>query len=627
MNRSHWIALIGTFTFLGFLIYAASLSNGFVRWDDGLLIYENPFIRGINIKNLWAIFSSYDPELYIPLTLFSYQIDFAVAGTNAGFYHLHSLALHIINAILIVWVLKKLTGNTWVSIVTGLLFLVHPLNTEAVAWASGRKDLLSTLWFLVSVGCYLGMKGMMGEMGTMGKRRLYILSLVTFVLALLSKVTVLTLPAVLVLVALFQKRKLDRAFWMELLPYVELSILFAIIAYFGKTGVIDASTGLEKILIAPLSTVFYLQKLVLPLGLSVIYPLTGSIELMSMRIVIPLIICAGLIVVGLKNLNRNPLLFFCLAFFAITLSPSLLNFSKGGFLYFASDRYAYLAGIGILLLIASFIFHLSYRNVVASIFVIIFGVLATQQSFVWANSESLFTHTLKHYPDTHSAHNNLGNMQRARGEIDAAIASYVEAKRITEEFGRGDSASIAESKITSNMASAFRVTGDTTHALKLLQEAEELNSLNANVPLGKGIIFASQGNISESESQYQKAIEMRPNFTTAKINLASLYVQTRRYNEAIATLEQALEENPFYPQAWFNLGVALRHVERNREAKDAYEEAVDLEPAFVAARINLGILYAERKDIEEAIEQFQAVLRYDPENARARSALQQLGVR
>jgi hypothetical protein len=138
--RSHWYLILGFFAFVGFLIYGASLGNAFVRWDDGLLIYENPAIRGINFSNLKTIFTTYDPELYIPLTLLSYQFDFLVSGTNAAWYHLHSLVLHILNAVLVVGFIKLLTKNTWVSILTGILFLIHPLNTEAVAWASGRKD-------------------------------------------------------------------------------------------------------------------------------------------------------------------------------------------------------------------------------------------------------------------------------------------------------------------------------------------------------------------------------------------------------------------------------------------------------------------------------------------------------
>lgn len=614
MRSTIWV-LIGVFFFLGLLIYGASLGNGFVRWDDGLLIYENPAIAGFNFANLKTIFTTYDPELYIPLTLLSYQFDFLISGTNAAWYHLHSLVLHILNAILVVWFLKLLTKNTWVSVLTGLLFLVHPLNTEAVAWASGRKDLLSTLFFLLSTNFYL-----------LRKKKW---SLGCFVLALLAKVTVLTLPALLILIDYLQGRPINKKTLTEKLPYFALALIFAVIAYVGKTGVIDSSTTMEKLMIAPMSTAFYLQKMFVPTGLSVIYPLTESIDLLSARILIPLVICIALLILGLGNIRKRKALFFGLAYFAIALSPSLLNFSKGDFLYFASDRYAYIPMIGILYLVSSAAFFLwrKHWKVVSSAvlgILCVLSVLSVKQSLVWANSETLFTHTITYYPDAHTAHNNLGNMYRTRNEISRAIDSYNEALRLSEEYGRGDPALYGMSKILSNLASAHRVQGEYAIALEALSRAYDLNPNNAHLFLQRGIVLGVQRKYTDAEMEYLYAIKLKPNFTTAKINLGSLYINLGRADEAVTLLEGAVSENPFYPQAFYNLAAAYKKVSRNREALEAYEKAVELQPAFVAARINLGILYADRKKIDLAIEQFTEVLKYDPDNARARSALLQL---
>jgi tetratricopeptide (TPR) repeat protein len=508
-----------------------------------------------------------------------------------------------------------MTKNTWVSVLTGILFLIHPLNTEAVAWASGRKDLLSALFFLLSTNFYLL------------QRKKW--SLGCFALGLLAKVTILTLPAVFILIALLQKQKLDKQFWKDLLPYVVLMILFAVIAYFGKTGVIDSSTPLEKLLIAPLSTVFYLQKTFIPTGLAVIYPLTGSIDLLSARILIPLLICIGLLIGGLKNFNKRKTLFFGLAFFAVTLSPSLLNFSKGDYLYFASDRYAYIPMIGILYLVSTALYSLwgKYEKVLSGSILgilIILCTLSVRQSLVWANSEALFTHNITYYPEAHTAHNNLGNIYRSRNEIPHAVESYSQALKLSKEFSRGETAAYTQSKILSNLASAQRVLGDQTLALQTITQAVEHNPKNSHAFLQRGIILGIQGKYADAETEYLHAIALTPNFTTAKINLGSLYVNLGRADEAVTLLEGAVGENPFYPQAFYNLAAAYKKVGRNHEALESYEKAVDLQPAFVAARINLGILYAESNKIDLAIEQFMQVLKFDPDNARARSALQQL---
>lgn len=619
MNRSILWTIIGGFFLLGLLIYGQSLSNGFVRWDDGLLIYENPAIRGINLENLTTIFSTYDPELYIPFTLFTYQVDYAIAGTNATFYHFHSLIHHITNALLVVWFIRRLCANTWIAIVTGLLFLIHPLNTEAVAWASGRKDTLSTVFFLLSCIGY-------DIYRDSEKKQWYLISILSLLLGLFAKVTVLTAPAIFLLIDYLQERKIRIRF---IIPYLLLSILFAIIAFFGKTGVIDASTPMEKILVAPMSIVFYLQKLIVPIELSVIYPLTGSVEFFSERILVPIIICSALVILGLYFIKKNRILFFGLVFFALTLSPTLLNISKGDSLYFASDRYAYISSIGILYLvscIAYWIYRKQSKLTILGLFGLLgfFGILTFRQSLVWANSEALFSHALKYYPEAHTAHNNIGNIQRSRGDLDAAINSYNQALALSTEYGRGESAARSQSKILSNLASTYRANGDNDDALDSIQKAEKLNPLNAHAKLQKGLLAASKGDLIAAETSYQQALELKPQFTTAQVNLGSLYVSQNRFDEAIAILSSATEENPFYPQAFYNLGVAFRKLQKNREALEAYKKAVELEPAFVAARINLGILYAERKKIDEAITQFAEVLKYDPQNARAKSALQQL---
>lgn len=633
LRRLPW-ALIGGFMLLGVFVYGTSLGNEFVRWDDGLLIYENPAIRGMTLSNLRTIFTTYDPELYIPLTLFSYQIDYMISGTNPAFYHIHSLMLHILNALLVTWIMRLLGVHKQIALFTGLLFLLHPLHTEAVVWASGRKDLLSAVFFLLSLGAYMTHREQLiaaqAHEDFQRSTLTYTLSIIAFLLGLLAKVTVLTLPAVIVIVAMFRRWKLDRRFWMELAPYMLLSLVFAIIAYYGKTGVIDSSSTLEKLLIAPYSAIFYLEKLILPLRLAVIYPFTGAVDIMDLRIAVPILLCGALTIAGLLSLRKKKLVFFALAFFALTISPSLLNFSKGDFLYFASDRYAYIPSIGILFLLAYAVHSLQEhfrRNAlpVYALILIIVAVLSHRQSLVWANSATLLTNTITLYPQAHTAHNNMGNIYRTGGDVERAIDSYEEALRLSEEFGRGNAALYGRSKILTNLASAERSRGNTALAEQYVDDAERLNPRNLHVYLQRGIGYASSGRLSEAEAEYKKALKIDETFTSVKVNLGALYVNMRRPEEAIVVLNDAIAWNPYYPQAHYNLGLALRAIGRNREALDAYKMAVSLEPSFVAARINLGILYAERNDIDAAIQEFREVLRYSPENSRVLSALRQLG--
>lgn len=618
-----WWVLLGAFFFVGLLLYGQTLGFDFVRWDDGLLIYENPAIRGITLQNLKTIFTTYDPELYIPLTLLSYQVDYMLAGTNASMYHATNIVLHILNATAVVATICLLTKRNGIAILVGILFLVHPIHTEAVVWASARKDLLSTFFFLVSCISFL-------QYNETGNKKWYYGSLGIFFLGLLCKVTVLTLPVVLGLMVWKTRGIISLSTLRKLIPYCIGSVVFAVIAFYGKTAVLDLATPIETIAMSGKGTAFYLSKLLAPVRLSVLYPYNNSIDFSSPDFFVPL---GTLLLIGaltLWTLKKTKWTVFCMAFFAITLSPSLLNFAKAGTYYVASDRYAYIPSIGILLLIVLGIEwglkRIQKEQLLTPIciaFAFTLGLGTLLQSQVWANSEALFSNTLRYYPESHVALNNLGNMYRRQGKLSEAVSSYETA--LTIDLPLKNSGARTKAQLLSNVGSAYRALGKLDLAISTLLEALELDAKNPQTYLGLGITYQQLRNFNEAEQSFLTAIELQPTLAVAYLNLGALYVNSGELDKGIAQYENAIKQNPFFPQAHYNLGVAFRKLERNREAKEAFEKAVKLQPSFVAARINLGILYAERQDTPEAIQQFQEVLKYDPNNENALSALSQLG--
>ncbi|MFH0851482.1 MAG: tetratricopeptide repeat protein, partial [Candidatus Peregrinibacteria bacterium] len=614
---------IGTFFLLTFLVYGSSLTNQFVRWDDGLLIYENPAIRSITPSTLKTIFTSYDPELYIPLTLFSYQIDYLFGGTNATIYHIQNLLWHTLNALLVAWLMHTLTRRGWLALFGGLLFALHPLHTEAVAWASARKDVLSTFFLLLSLIAYLRYR-------SDNRRRMYYGSLVAFLIGLLAKVTVITLPVLLLLADFRERRRWDRTMLLEKLPYFALSIVFGVIAWIGKTGVLASSSFSEKLLMAPRSTIFYLEKLFAPTDLSVLYPFVGEVSLRRPDILISFLLFAALLLIALISLKWTRNVFFGIAFFLIVVSPTLLNFAKGDFFYLASDRYAYVPSIGIFFLIVLAVGHLCRERtkpcIVAAFFLLAaLGVLSAFQARTWKDSEALFTQALKISPDAYVAHVNLGNIQRYRGEEEQAIASYRTAIDIMIKKGRtGPGLDRSLSKTLSNLASAQREENDFAAAQSSYREALRLNPQNVYALLGLGVVAGQQGDHASAERYYRQAILSAPDFAPAPLNLGALLVGMGRLEEGVTAYRTALDLNPFFPQAHYNLGVALMKLNRSQEAEAAYREAVRLQPKFTAARLNLGILLYNEHAVEDAAAQFEAILAYDPGNAQARSALQQM---
>ncbi len=618
------------------IVYGRVTEYPFVRWDDGMLIYDNPAIRSINLQTLKTIFTTYDPELYVPFTLLSYQIDFLIGGIRPAIYHFQNILWHLSNAVLLTWLLfwlfvarntmeKSQVSMGWIALMLGCLFAVHPINVEAVAWASARKDLLSTFFALAAMLGYL-------PWISSGKRWWYYASLILFTAGLLSKVTIITLPLMLMVIDLWCKRPWSKEVFLEKIPFFLLSLVFGTIAIFGKSSQLLSVTSWETVLVIGKAIMFTLGTWMVPLHLSVLYPYNAAITLASPAFALPIIGLLGLFallsILAYRKHTFAPLL--CIMLFLLPLLPSLLNFSKGGTIYISSDRYAYLPSLGILLGIGLFMekfvrTHVRAVLVLAGILITTATGLAILQTKTWAGSEQLFSHVLKNYPDAHVAHNNLANYlsERARteGNIALAITEYEHALAINSAMPESKERNNARSKILSNMASAYRQSGDISLARTQYREALRWSPVNPYALVGLGILAGLEGDLGESERLYTTTLTTAPHFSPAYLNLGSLYASVGKYPEALTAFDEAIDIDPFLPQAHYNRGVILQKVGKVSEARIAYRNAIDLAPSFVVARINLGILEARRGKYADAAAQFTEVLRIDPENAKAKEAL------
>jgi tetratricopeptide (TPR) repeat protein len=618
------LMILAGFFSLTLLPYAASLNNDFVRWDDGLLIYENNAVREMSFASIKTAFTTYDPELYIPWTILSYKIDYAIAGRNPFFYHFHNLVLHSFNAFLVMGVLYVLLRNKWIALAAGILFAVHPLHTEAVAWASARKDLLSTFFFLGSLLSYLWWRS---KEGNERNERFYILSIGLFLLGLLSKVMVLTLPVILCLVDWKEGRPWSKKMVLEKIPYILLSIFFGIVALYGKRDVTASATLWETVLMAGKSTMFYLQKLFLPTGLSVLYPYTESITLSSPDFFLPIFALFVILALLAFTLRSTKHFAFGFLFFFITLAPTFINFSKGGDYYFASDRYAYLPSLGILFIVGYISQDLLFREgryqvvlarlrgamVFFGILTIIFIGLTYRQSLVWADTMTLFQHVTKHYPNAHRARNNLGNAYRRQGLLPEAIEEFEAAISIREE-----------PKTLSNLGAVYRRQGKMADALQKYERALEIAPSDPEPHFGLGLVYAEQGKFAEALASYDRALHFDPQYADVRSNIGALFMSEGKVEEAISEYRKAIAIDPYHIQSRYNLAVALAKMGKTEEGIVEYTEVISREPTFLPARINLGILLFEAGKTEEAITQFEEVLKIDPGNRTATSALQQI---
>lgn len=489
MLRRH--AVLGLCMLLPIALYAQSLGNGFVTWDDGLLITENPIIRGLSFHNLWLAFTSYDPELYIPLTFVSYQINYVVGGLEPFGYHLGNLLLHIANAVMVGMIVQKLLQKTgeqffilhssFCSIFTSLIFALHPLHTEAVVWAAARKDVLSVFFFLWTMLLYMKSRVRLSVVEASlhetsldyarddTGRRWYWASVGMFLLALLSKVSVLTWPVLMVLMDWYQGnaavqheshgersrtmarpalspsttlRMTTQLSLLRAVPFFILSIIFGIVALGGKI----ANTGflLEKFLMGCRAVTLLLQKFFWPTGLSALYPFTKPISLFSPELLFSVlfVLCVSVFALWLAVRRGVRLPLFAWGWFLLFLAPSFSNITKGHNelldIYITSDRYAYLPSIGLLLVVGWMIANAADRfpkllSLCVFFVLFVFSNLSYRQSLFWKDTHTLFSHVAHVQPHSYVAWSNIGTDEVRRGNLHEGLRAYTKALQIRDD--------------------------------------------------------------------------------------------------------------------------------------------------------------------------------------------------
>lgn len=564
---------------LVWLIYALSLGNGFVALDDGLLILKNGFVQHMSPYTIGHIFTSYDPELYIPFTLLFYQILYAVAGPSSVVFHTASLLLHSVNTLLVVWVLTQLSGRRWLGVLGGIFFAVHPIHTEAVAWASATKDLLSAMFCLLSFGFYLQF--------LQQKRSKYLrYSTLAFACSLFSKVVPILLPFVLLLTDHAQGRPISRKTIVEKRWFFILSIVFGAVALAGKSGNPQMLHVGEIVLMACKSMIFTLQKLLLPTGLSVIHPQLSAVTLASTEFIVPVAITVAFVCLFLWSYHSARNLCMSLGMFLFFLAPNFINFSKNGYIFFASERYAYLPSIGIFLLGILIVQQLACSARTRKIIVILsvitvlpLAYFANRQSRTWKNSESMYRNVLALYPHSTMALNNLGgelmNAQKTEEAYSLLMQSYEKDENSIAatnigllKLSEGDildakkwfSAAIIAIPVHRKpttydlvpyylLASVLEQTGESEGALELYQEAATRGSLLAEPHINLGIAYQKRNMRKEAEAEFRKAIEINTDLPAPHYHLAGILAETGYLQEAEQELRTVLQIHPQYENA------------------------------------------------------------------------------
>ncbi|MBT4119600.1 MAG: tetratricopeptide repeat protein [Candidatus Peribacter sp.] len=548
------------------LLYLPFVSNGYINVDDAGLIWNNSAVMQFDVLR---VFSSYDPELYIPLTLLTYQIEYVIAGASPLLSHLTNLLLHTLSALLVYAIVKRLTRSATVGLLTALFFAMHPMQSTAVLWASARKDLLSSALMLLSLHLYL-------------KENKW--SLAAFLGALLSKISVAVLPLLLLLIDVWEGKPMNRERITEKWPYFGLSFVFGVIAIFGKTTNLGSMSSSDYFLLSAKNIVFSVQKLFAPLGLSFMYPQSTEVSVAQPDFYIPIILlmfAAGLLYALRKRLS---VVVWCLGWFVICMLPNLLTYSQNTNIIFASNRYVYLACIGVFMYISSLIV-LQKRAVMLVLIPVLLGtcgVLTVAETRTWRSSEALMRSSLAAGYDHPMIHHNLAAALRKSGKKEEAMQEFLHA---------GNSGYAYSFKLAGDMQ---KERGNDAKATKLYEQSMEAvrkSGARGSTDLAAHYEIAalrqSQNNAPEAERILLEALKLGDHIASTYINLGTLYLETGNADTAKKYLLEAVKLNSFSAGAWYHLAFVYAQEMQHDKAVKALKRVLRIDPYYNGAAANL----------------------------------------
>jgi tetratricopeptide (TPR) repeat protein len=586
LRRSPWISF-AVCAFLSAIVWAVfgqTRHYEFVNFDDDVYVYQNPVVAsGLTLQNVESSICHVPPGNWdwVPLTTLSNMVDYQLFGLKAGAYHLTNVFLHLLTACLLFQMLRSLTGAIWASAFVAAAFAVHPLRVESVAWVAERKDVLSGLFFMLTVWSYAGYVRRSGAIF------FYLMALACLALGLMAKGTLVSVPLILLLLDYWPLNRVagrEHAtaplgrIWFKLLlekiPFAVLAGLDAAATILAQRAQSSLQPPVAVTLMARVangvgSYVIYLRQMLWPANLAVLYHHPGNhiniVQAAGAALI--LIIITVVVILGRRKL---PFLMVGWLWYLIMLLPVLGIMQVGS--QPKADRYTYLPLIGLYIAMTWGIAKVfdawpwkAWRlGALAAGSMAAMMAVSWHQTTFWQNSESLWKHDLACGQETSIAHNNLGLALASEGKWGQAAEQHMRALEITPNFPNAE------------------------------------NNL--------GIALENEGRPAEAVGHYERALRLKPNYFEAQNNLGNALADLGKMDEAIAHYRLALQLKPNAVDAHNNLGIALAAEGKTDEAIEHYKIALRFKSDTPEALFNLGLALAAQGKSAEALDNFRKAL-------------------
>jgi Tfp pilus assembly protein PilF len=640
-NRYITLAVCGLLVLAIALVFGQTVRYDFVRIDDDRCVYANPHVTsGWTVPGmLWALTSRQGGAGWVPLTWFSHMAVWQCYGSNAGAHHLANVLLHAAAAVVLFLVLRSMTGRLWPSALVAALFAIHPLRVESVAWVTERKDVLSGLFFMLTLGAYANYVrhpfSFVRYAGVM----------VFFALGIMSKPMLVTVPAVLLLLDFWPLGRMrtgrngplaldpSEVFsrwapakeWivrqsrlvglvLEKLPLLALVALSCAQAVWYEA---EAETVLpeDHVPIAWrvgngwVSYVAYLEQTVCPVQLTLLYPHPG-VNLPIGKIIGAALLLACISIGALTLWRRCPYLLVGWLWYLGMLVPTngIVEFGRG--VQAMADRFTYLPQIGLYVAftwaVADVCRSWAWRRwmcggMAALALAILMGCAWRQTTF-WQDGETLYDRILTCFPRHVVVHRLLGQLLSDQGRTEEAVQHYRRACEIKPDSGEANY----------DLATALVGQGRLDEAVSYFRKALEIHPNYKAMHGGLGLALAMQGRLDEALAHYQRSLEIDPNDALVHEGVGSILMARGQFDEALPHCQRALEIQPGLAISQNNLGYILARRGQLDEALTHYQRALEIQPKFAMAHTNTGDVLAARGQCREALGHYRKALEIQP---------------
>jgi protein O-mannosyl-transferase len=592
------ILILFILVFTGF-IFSPTLNNDFIStWDDGVYVTDNLIIHQLNTTSVKAMFTTPLNGTYVPLPLLSFAIEYRFFKLNPYPYHVTNLLLHLLCVFLVFQLLRFLKLKPVYAAIGTILFAIHPLRVESVAWITERKDLLFGLFYLLSMICYI-------QYLESKKNRLLFLSgsLLFFIFALLSKIQAVTLPLSLLLIDYYRMRDLKIRLVIEKVPYFTLSLVFGIAGIFilKNQGVLDAYQNhslVDRVFLGLYGLSAYIIKFVAPLKSCLVYPYpdkTGSF-LPFLYYLSPVFLVIILFLVY-KSLRFTRVIAFGFVFFIFNIMFLLQILGAGH--AFIADRFTYIPYIGLGFIVAWFLQNTytskkHFKHLVSGLIIVMvagFSYLTYSRCIVWQNSETIWTDVMNKYPMLHISYENRGNYLAQHGRHDQALKDFMALERFNSK----------NPKVYSNLGNLYGILEQFDKSLASYSKAISMDSNTYEAFMNRGITYAHMKELPKAIADFNKALELKPNTHEILVNRAFAYLEMGEFAKSIQDYTYLIKNSEPTEDFYLKRGLALFRLGKFTESINDFNACLAINPGNTIASMNISVIFNELQKFDSAM--------------------------